>query len=132
MTSKPSKITELANLVTAQIPALFAEAEDQITAAINAVVEQSQEKEDGKAILNLPINVKWDMDGTSVVVSLGVNVRNKFEAVANMEDPKQPPLIPREEGEERMSMTISTQGESVTITGDDLKKAVDRLKKHAK
>lgn len=91
-TTTPSRIDDLARLVAEKIPALFAEATDQINAAINSVMESAQEKEDGKAILTLPISVKWDLDGTAVIVSLGVNVKSKFEASANLEDPKQPRL----------------------------------------
>jgi hypothetical protein len=36
--------------------------------------------------------VKWDLDGTAVIVSLGVNVKRKYEQIKNLDDPNQPKL----------------------------------------
>lgn len=86
------RIAELSRIICAKIPALIDEARDQINDAINATLEDAQEKEGGKAILSLSISVKWDLDGTAVVISMPVAVRRKFEVTANMEDPNQPKL----------------------------------------
>lgn len=91
-TPTPSRIDDLAKKVAQQIPALFAEASDTITNAINSVIENSQENDDGKAVLTIPISVKWDLGGTAVIVSLGVKVASKFEAAINLDDPNQPGL----------------------------------------
>jgi tRNA G37 N-methylase Trm5 len=92
MTPTPDKIAELGKLIAAQIPTLIDEARDQINEAINAAMEDSQERDDGKAILSLNISAKWDLNGSAVVVSMPVNVRRKFEVAANLCDPNQPEL----------------------------------------
>ena len=91
-TPTPSRIDDLAAKVAESIPGLFAEATDQITEAINSVMETAQENDGAKAILTLPISVKWDLDGTAVIVSLGVNVKRKYEQIKNLDDPDQPKL----------------------------------------
>ena len=83
------RIAELAALIADRIPALIEEARDQINEAINAAVEDAQERENGKAILSLAITAKWDLDGNAVVISMPVAVRRKFEVVAALEDPSQ-------------------------------------------
>ncbi len=45
------RIAELAALIADRIPALIEEARDQINEAINAAMEDAQERENGKAIL---------------------------------------------------------------------------------
>jgi hypothetical protein len=86
------RIDDLCQLICRQIPVLIDEARDQINEAINAKLEEAQENEDGKAILSLSIGVKWDLDGTSVVVSMPVSVKRKFETTASMDDPNQTKL----------------------------------------
>lgn len=86
------RISELAALIADRIPALIEEARDQINEAINAAVEDAQERENGKAILSLAITAKWDLDGNAVVISMPVAVRRKFEVVAALEDPNQEQL----------------------------------------
>ena len=92
------RLTELGALIAAEIPALIDEARDQITAAIDATMEDAQESDTGKAILSLSITAKWDLDGNAVVVSMPVNVRKKYERAASLPDPNQPTL-PGVEGE---------------------------------
>ena len=91
-TPTPSRIDDLAAKVAVSIPGLFAEAADQITECINSVMETAQDNDGAKAILTLPISVKWDLDGTAVIVSLGVNVKRKYEQIKNLDDPDQPKL----------------------------------------
>jgi hypothetical protein len=86
------RIDDLCRLICRQIPVLIDEARDQINEAITATMEEAQEKEDAKAILSLSIGVKWDLDGTAVVVSMPVSVKRKFETTASMDDPNQPKL----------------------------------------
>ena len=92
MSDTPDKIAELGMLIASRIPALIDEARDQINEAINAAMEDAQEKEDGKAVLSLSISAKWDLDGNSVVIAMPVNVKRKFECVAKLDDPNQPAL----------------------------------------
>jgi len=93
------RIDELKRLICAQVPVLIDEARDNITEAINACMEEAQDKDEGKAVLSLAITAKWDLDGSAVVVSMPVNVRRKYEVTALMDDPNQPKL-PGIEGEE--------------------------------
>lgn len=93
MSTTPDRLADLGKLIAAHIPGLIDEARDQLNESINATVEDSQAKEDGKAILSINISVKWDLNGNSVVVSMPVNVRRKFESVGRLEDPQQPSLI---------------------------------------
>lgn len=89
----PDRLAELGKLIAAHIPGLIDEARDQLNESINATVEDSQQREDGKAILALTVSVKWDLNGNAVVVSMPVNVRRKFESVGRLDDPSQPALI---------------------------------------
>jgi hypothetical protein len=86
------RIAELATLIAGRIPGLIEEARDQINEAINAAMEDAQEKEGGKAVLSLAITAKWDLDGDSVVISMPVAVRRKFEVVGKLQDPNQESL----------------------------------------
>ena len=97
-TKAVDRIDELKRLICEQVPVLIDEARDNITEAINAVMEEAQEKEDGKAVYSLAITAKWDLDGSAVVVSMPVNVRRKYEVTAMMDDPNQPSLPLSEEG----------------------------------
>ena len=106
--ANPDRISELSRIICAEVPILIEEARDQIDAAINAIMEQAQETEDGKAILTLSISAKWDLDGQNVVVAMPVNVRHKFSRTATMDDPNQPTLPGVE------SVTITTGGVSIT------------------
>lgn len=96
MSTTPDRIADLAALVAAKIPGLFAEAHDKISDAITIAMEDSQEASDAgkdkKALLKLSISVAWDLDGTGVVVELPVNTRRKFTSVCNLEDHNQPAL----------------------------------------
>ena len=92
------RIAELAALIAGRIPGLIEEARDQINEAINAAMEDAQERENGKAILSLAITAKWDLDGNAVVISMPVAVRRKFEVIAALDDPNQQSLPIDEEG----------------------------------
>jgi len=89
---QPDRIAELSRIICAEVPILIDEARDQINAAINAIMEEAQQTEDGKAVLTLAVSAKWDLNGQSVVVAMPVNVRHKFSRTATMDDPSQPTL----------------------------------------
>ena len=91
-TEQPDRIAELSRIICAEVPILIEEARDQINASIDAIMEQAQETEDGKAVLTLSISAKWNLDGQNVVVAMPVNVRHKFSRTATMDDPNQPTL----------------------------------------
>lgn len=74
------RILQLRDAIASKLPQLFDEARDQINDSINALMEDAQERDDGKAVLSLSITAKWDCDGGTVVVSMPVNVRRKYEA----------------------------------------------------
>lgn len=86
------RIAELALVISRRIPGLVEDARDQINEAINAAMEDAQEKENGKAVLSLAITAKWDLDGNNVVISMPVSVRRKYEVTAKMDDPNQESL----------------------------------------
>ena len=129
MKPSPNRIDDLAALVAEQMPGIFADANDQITDAITAAMEDAKDAadagQDKKAMLALSISVKWDLDGRSVVVSLPVSVRRRYEKVCQLDDPNQPKL-PISDG---TTMTISTDGmEPVTLTPEQLSTAAQRVK----
>lgn len=97
--STPDRISDLREFIASKLPELFDSARDQINEAINAAVEDAQDNPDKAAILSLSIGVKWDLGGNSVVVSMPVAVRRKYEAVGTLDDPSQPKL-PNMESEE--------------------------------
>lgn len=105
------RIAELATLIAGRIPGLIDDARDQINEAINAAMEDAQERENGKAILSLAITAKWDLDGNSVVISMPVSVRRKFEVVGKLEDPNQEnlPFITTQEDLDRDHATASVE-----------------------
>jgi hypothetical protein len=124
------RIAELAALIAGRIPGLIEEARDQINESINATMEDAQERENGKAILSLAITAKWDLDGNSVVISMPVSVRRKFESVGKLEDPNQEnlPFVTTQEDVDRdraeasvekalnkFQQTIKQHGATVTI-----------------
>ncbi len=100
------RIAELALVISRRIPGLVEDARDQINEAINAAMEDAQEKENGKAVLSLAITAKWDLDGNNVVISMPVSVRRKYEVTAKMEDPNQENL-PLGAGRAEMSVNAA-------------------------
>lgn len=118
------RIAELAALIAGRIPGLIEEARDQINESINATMEDAQERENGKAILSLAITAKWDLDGDSVVISMPVAVRRKFESVGRLTDPNQEslPFTTTEEDLQRDRATASVE--------KALNKFKDTMKQH--
>ena len=90
------RIGELRDFISDNLAAVIDEARDQINEAITACVEDAQEQ-DKEAILSLSLGVKWNLDGNTVVLSLPVSVRRRFEAVGKLEDHAQPALPHMEE-----------------------------------
>lgn len=91
-TSSVDRIAQLAGVVSQAVPGLFAENKDHITEAINAIIEESHETEDGKAILSLSISIKWDLNGPNIVLKLPVTVKRTAETTVQLDDPNQPTL----------------------------------------
>lgn len=83
------RIKDLSDLIASKVPVLIDEARDQINEAINAAMEDAQERDGGKAVLSLAITAKWDLDGDSVIISMPVSVRRKFESIGKLEDRNQ-------------------------------------------
>ena len=101
MNPEPDRIGDLCAFVTANLPNIVDEARDQINEAINAAVEDSQESHGEKeAVLSLSIGVKWNLDRSTVSLTLPVNVRRRFEAMGTLDDPRQPKLPGVEGGAE--------------------------------
>lgn len=90
------RIEELGEIVASKIPALFAEAHDQIQAAIDAAMEDAHDAQEAgreaKTILRIPVGIAWDLDGSNVVIRVGVTVRKTYEQTAKFEDTNQPTL----------------------------------------
>ena len=117
MDAKTDRIAELSRIICAEVPILIEEARDQINAAIDAIMEQAQETEDGKAVLTLAISAKWDLDGQNVVVAMPVNVRHKFSRTATMDDPEQPTLPGVEESVDKLRRLVKDGKITITTNG---------------
>ena len=116
-TESPDRIAELSRIICAEVPSLIEEARDSINASIDAIMEQAQEAEDGKAVLTLSISAKWDLDGQSVVVAMPVNVRHKFSRTAAMDDPQQPTLPGVEESVDKLLRLVKDGKITITTNG---------------
>ena len=88
-----TRIEQLAEAAPAEIRQLILDAQDQIQAAIDGIMEDAQdaqkEGKDKAAILSLSFGLKWDLNGPSVAVALAVATRRKFESVIELDDPDQ-------------------------------------------
>lgn len=81
-----------------QVEVLILDMRDQINEAITACVEDAQDAaektEAGKrAVLTLPVSIKWDLDTRAVEVSLAVSIKRKATADIVLDDPAQPGLF---------------------------------------
>jgi hypothetical protein len=85
-----NRLAELAEVVKSSIVPVFGEATDAINEAINAAVEEQQEKgSDAPLRVTLSIRVVWDTSGDTVDISLPVPVKRTFTANRKMPDHKQ-------------------------------------------
>ena len=99
MNSKPiDRLDEIATEVGARVPVLILDLRDQIMEAITAATEESQDEADTtqqekRAVLSIPISVKWDLSEMAVKVEASVSVKTKAKATIELKDPNQPELI---------------------------------------
>jgi hypothetical protein len=125
MSEEIDRIEELGQLVADEIPGLMSEAKDQITEAINAAVEESQETNEAggesSPKLTLSISVVWDLDSNEVEIRMPVAVKRKFGAKTKMPDHSAPEL-PGTEGARgskaslrRVANAIRSGGMSITV-----------------
>jgi len=92
------RLDEIAAKVGARVPSLILDLRDQIMEAITAALEESQDAAEttqhGKrAVLSIPISVKWGLEDMSVAVEASVSVKTKAKATIELRDPNQPELI---------------------------------------
>lgn len=83
-----SRLDQVSEYVTKQLPILIREATPQIEEAISVTVDSANEA-DKEAVLKLPVSITWNLDTNAVEVSLGVSVKHKFSAAGRLDDPKQ-------------------------------------------
>ena len=85
------RIEQLAEAARRHAPGLILGMRDRIEAAISDAVEAAQE-DDAKAVLRIPIAIKWDIDSTDVEITATVSTRCKASVTVILDDPDQPPL----------------------------------------
>jgi VIT1/CCC1 family predicted Fe2+/Mn2+ transporter len=99
------RLDEIAAKVGARVPSLILDLRDQIMEAITAATEESQEEaettqQEKRAVLSIPISVKWDLSEMAVKVEASVSVKTKAKATIELKDPNQPRLpLDGDEGE---------------------------------
>ncbi len=95
---KPQDLLDsIADAAGREVSKLILGMRDEINEAINACVENAQDEADRttdakRAVLTLPVSIKWDLDTRAVQVSLAVAVRHKATADIVLDDPSQPNL----------------------------------------
>jgi len=73
---------------------LFADAEDDIQAAIEAAAESAQASEDGKeSPVSISFTVKLDLNRNKQTGKIAVAIRKTHETESPMPDPSQPELL---------------------------------------
>ena len=78
----------------AHFAALFADAEDDILAAIEAASEAAQSSEDGKEPpITISFAVKLDIGRNKQLGRIAVSIRKTHEAESALPDPSQPELL---------------------------------------
>ena len=96
---------QLAEAARKHVPELILGMRDRIEAAISDAVEAAQE-DDSKAVLRIPIAVKWDIDSTDVEITATVSTRCKASVTVALDDPNQPPL-PLDADGDRMTPALA-------------------------
>jgi hypothetical protein len=88
-----TRIAQLAELVKAQVPSLFAEAHDEIERAITVAAEEAKadEKDPPKGIA-LTLKIKWVFGTNAVDVTLPVPSKITFRKTEQLDDADQPKL----------------------------------------
>ena len=86
------RIDTLADLAADKIRALILEARGSITESITAIVEDAKQAGDDKTVLAIAPRIAWDLGKNSVVVTLNVTTRRRYECAAYLDDPAQEKL----------------------------------------
>ena len=86
------RIDTLADLAADKIRALILEARDSITESITAIVEDAKQAGEDKTVLAIAPRIAWDLGKNSVVVTLNVTTRRRYECAAYLDDPAQEKL----------------------------------------
>ena len=92
------RLDEIASEVGKRVPSLILDLRDQIMEAITAATDESQDEaettqQEKRAVLSIPISVKWDLSEMAVKVEASVSVKTKAKATIELTDPNQPELI---------------------------------------
>ena len=85
------RIEQLAEAARQHVPQLILGMRDRIEAAITDAVEAAQE-DDAKAVLRIPVSVKWDIDSTDVEITATVSTKCKASVTVALDDPDQTKL----------------------------------------
>lgn len=85
------RIDQLAAKVGEQLPDLILGMRERIEAAINDAVETAHE-DDAKAVLRIPVAIKWDLDSTEAEIAATVSTRFKATVTVMLDDPNQSKL----------------------------------------
>jgi hypothetical protein len=97
-TPKPQDLLDsIADAAGKEVSNLIIGMRDKINEAITACVDNAQDEAERttdakRAVLTLPVSIKWDLDTRAVQVSLAVAVRHKVTADIVLDDPAQPNL----------------------------------------
>ena len=83
------RIDTLAELAASQVRDLILEARDSITESITAIVEEAEHAGEDKTVLAIAPRIAWDLGKNSVVVTLNVTTRRRYECAAYLGDPAQ-------------------------------------------
>ena len=88
----PDRIDTLAELAASQVRDLILEARDSIPESITAIVEEAKQAGEDKTVLAIAPRIAWDLGKNSVVVTLNVTTRRRYECAAYLDDPDQEKL----------------------------------------
>ena len=118
------RIDQIAKHLGKVVPNLISDLHAEITAAITAAMEESQSAAQEepprtvKAVLTIPISVKWALDSLAVEVKASVATKTTATQTIELDDPNQPPL-PFGEG---ATVTIKAGDASATISAEGFKR----------
>lgn len=128
MNSQPiDRLDEIAAKVGARVPALILDLRDQIMEAITAATEESQDEaettqKEKRAVLSIPISVKWALSEMSVSVEASVSVKTKAKATIELSDPNQPRLPMDGDAQigREFAKRVTEAGGTLTVSGGRL------------
>jgi hypothetical protein len=96
--TQPDRIAQIAEQVGAIAPKLILDLREQITQAITALVEESQDAANEepprkvKPVIAIPLSIKWDIEKTCVDIKVSVSTKTTAQASVELDDPSQPKL----------------------------------------